>query len=228
VRRRLSEEAVLSSAERLFVRNGFHGTKVDDIAKDAGLTKGAVYFHFKDKSNVLLALLRRAEDRVLVPILSRMRSADLSATEKIVEYLHGWARIALEQRDTLFLPILMSFEFLGTGDPIERQIKGMYDRIYDSLTAVVEQGRADGEFHDNVSAGAHVAVLVAISDGMLLEWLRRSDRFDGGEVTRALRQVMLSGLLRREPKELLAAPHLPERAPAAGPAKRATRKVSAA
>lgn len=129
----------------------------------------------------------------------------------------------MEQRDTLFLPILMSFEFLGTGDPIERQIKGMYDRIYDALTVVVEQGRADGEFRDNLPAGSHVAVLVAISDGMLLEWLRRSDRFSGPDVTRALREVMLGGLLRREVADSLGAPRSRARGPSATATKRASR-----
>lgn len=201
VRRRQTEDAVLESAERLFVKNGFHGTKVDDIAKDAGLTKGAVYFHFKDKSDVLLALLRRAEDRVLYPILNRMATSGGSASDRIVEYLHSWARIALEQRNTMFLPILMSFEFLGTGDPIEREVTAMYDRIYSALDQVVQQGRAAGELKDDGPVAAQIAVLVAITDGMLLEWLRRSHRFDGADVTRALRGVVLGGLLAAKPQQ---------------------------
>lgn len=195
VRRRLSEDAVLESAERLFVRRGFHDTTVDDIAKAASLTKGAVYFHFRDKSDVLMALLRRAEDRVLYPILNRLRNSTGSASSKIVEYLHSWARIALEQRDTMFLPILMSFEFLGTGDPVELQIAGMYDRIYACLAEVIKQGRAAGELKDDGPIEADTAVLVAITDGMLLEWLRHSEKFDGVQVTRALRGLVLGGLL---------------------------------
>ncbi len=194
VRRRQTEDAVLESAERLFVTNGFHRTTVDDIAKDAGLTKGAVYFHFRDKIDVLMALLHRAEDRVLYPILNRMRNNDVSPTDRIVEYLHSWARVALEQRNTMFLPILMSFEFLGTNDPIEREIRGMYDRIYATLHDLIAQGRASGELNDTGPIDAHVAVLVAITDGMLLEWLRHSDKFDGSLVTSALRHVMLAGL----------------------------------
>lgn len=212
VRRRLSEDAVLESAERLFVKNGFHGTTVDDIARDAGLTKGAVYFHFRDKRDVLLALLKRAEDRVLYPILNRLRSTDAPASERVVEYLHSWARIALEQRNTMFLPILMSFEFLGTDDPIEREVSGMYDRIYATLSDVIRQGRESGELKDDGPVEAHVSVLVAMTDGMLLEWLRRSGKVNGADVTRALRRIMLGGLL----------------APAAPPAKAAARKTPAA
>lgn len=195
VRRRQSEDAVLSSAESLFVKNGFHRTTVDDIARMAGLTKGAVYFHFRDKSDVLMALLRRAEDRVLYPILNRLITKDTTATAKLVDFLHNWARIAVEQRNTMFLPILMSFEFLGTNDPIEKEISGMYDRIYEALSTIIAAGRQAGELSDVGSVESQTAVLVAITDGMLLEWLRRSDKLSGPDVTRALRAVVLHGLL---------------------------------
>ncbi len=48
-RRRNSIRQVLDAALGLFVRGGFDGTSMDDIAAGAGLTKGAVYFYFKDK-----------------------------------------------------------------------------------------------------------------------------------------------------------------------------------
>lgn len=198
VRRRQSEDAVLQSAESLFVKNGFHRTTVDDIARMAGLTKGAVYFHFKDKSDVLMALLRRAEDRVLYPILNRLTNMDTTTSAKLVDFLHNWARIAVEQRNTMFLPILMSFEFLGTNDPIEKEINGMYERIYEALSAMITAGRQAGELSSVGTVESQAAVLVAITDGMLLEWLRRSDKLSGPDVTRAVRTLILHGLLPSE------------------------------
>ena len=49
-RREQSTEQVLDSALNLFVSNGYGATSIDDIARRAGLTKGAVYFYFKGKS----------------------------------------------------------------------------------------------------------------------------------------------------------------------------------
>ncbi len=195
VRRQLTETAVLTSAETLFVQRGFHRTTVDDIAHAAGLTKGAVYVHFKDKRDVLLVLLRRAEDRVLFPILKRLENPQFDAVEKLVDYVHSWARVAIEQRNTMFLPILMSFEFLGTGDPIEKVTVDMYDRSYTILESVIEDGRKAGLIPRNGSAREHAAVLVAFMDGLLLEWLRRGSTLDGEEMTRVARRMILSGLV---------------------------------
>lgn len=199
VRRLQTETAVLASAESLFVQRGYHRTTVDEIAAKAGLTKGAVYVHFKDKQDVLLVLLRRAEDRVLVPILKDLEDPDFNPVQKLVNYVHNWARVAIEQRNTMFLPILMSFEFLGTDDPIERAITSMYDRTYEALAEVIEDGRKAGVIASDGDAREHAAVLVAFMDGLLLEWLRRGGTLDGEKMTRVSRQMILSGMILRHP-----------------------------
>jgi len=195
VRRLQSETAVLASAEHLFVHRGFHRTTVEDIAAAAGLTKGAVYVHFKDKRDVLRVLLRRAEDRVLFPILRRLQDPSISVTDKLVGYIHDWASVAIKQRETMFLPILMSFEFLGTKDPIEQYVDEMYRRTYDALGTVIEQGRQEGVLRSTGSGREYASVLIAFMDGLLLEWLRRDVILDGEHMTRVARTMMLEGLM---------------------------------
>ena len=57
-------DEVLDAAMALFIENGFAATRVDDIARRAGLSKGALYLYFPSKEAVLEALVRRA----IVPI----------------------------------------------------------------------------------------------------------------------------------------------------------------
>ncbi len=49
--------AILSSASRLFNEKGFHGTSIGDIQEDAGIQRGTLYFHFKSKEDLALAVL---------------------------------------------------------------------------------------------------------------------------------------------------------------------------
>jgi len=195
VRRLQTETAVLASAEALFVQHGYHRTTVDQIATKAGLTKGAVYVHFKDKQDVLLVLLRRAEERVLVPILEDLEDPASDPVQKLVNYVHNWAQVAITQYNTMFLPILMSFEFLGTDDPIEHAIARMYDRTYAALGKVIADGRKAGLIASDGDTREHAAVLVAFMDGLLLEWLRRGGSLDGEKMTRVSRRMILSGMV---------------------------------
>ncbi len=53
---------LLQAARRLFVAKGYRGTSINEIASEAGVTKGAVYFHFHSKEDILLGLVRHIFD----------------------------------------------------------------------------------------------------------------------------------------------------------------------
>lgn len=194
IRRNRSREAVLDAAEDLFVKQGYTSTTVDQIAKAAGLTKGAIYFHFEDKASVLLALIERAETRVIMPLLERL-SLDMDPADKLIEYVHYWARVELDLRKSMFLPILMSLEFVGAGDRIELRLQEMYEKIYAALVGIVKNGQRSGSIQSHAPPREQAAILIAMMDGMILEWLRRQDKINGPAVVRGLRGMLLHGLL---------------------------------
>lgn len=53
---------LLRAARKLFVAKGYRGTSINEIASEAGVTKGAIYFHFDSKEYILLELMRQIFD----------------------------------------------------------------------------------------------------------------------------------------------------------------------
>lgn len=194
VRRTRSHEAVLDAAEHLFVRKGFDSTTVDEVAAKAGLTKGAIYFHFADKLAMLMALIDRAERRVIDPLIEKLNEPG-KPSDKLVDYIHYWARVGIEQRETMFLPILASLEFANTGDQIEKRLNRMYERLYSALTKIIEQGHADGSIRKHAPARDQASILIAMNEGMLLEWLRRTQTINGPAIVRGMRKLLINGFI---------------------------------
>jgi AcrR family transcriptional regulator len=62
-RRERTYEELISAAEKLFVEQGFHATSVDEIAFEAGYTKGAVYSNFESKEDVFFAVYEQRAER---------------------------------------------------------------------------------------------------------------------------------------------------------------------
>jgi len=56
-------DQLLKAAQTLFIKKGYRATSTEAIARRAGLTKGALYFHFKSKEDILCELLKRAADQ---------------------------------------------------------------------------------------------------------------------------------------------------------------------
>lgn len=59
----ITKQKILGAAARRFATDGYHGATIDGIAREAGVTKGAVYHHFKDKKDLLMAANRSRQLR---------------------------------------------------------------------------------------------------------------------------------------------------------------------
>jgi AcrR family transcriptional regulator len=95
---------LLAAAERRFFVTGYHGTTLDDIADEAGFTKGAVYSTFKSKAGLFLALFDEVVDRRLNEI-----RALLAPHESGEARLAALAGQPADDRNAQFL--LLSIEF---------------------------------------------------------------------------------------------------------------------
>lgn len=96
--------ALLRSASKLFCRRGLEGTSIDDVAEDAGYTKGAFYANFKSKEELFLVMLDEKFARELERIdqaLAGTGDADEEARTAATEYIHfasdeEWPRLYFE------------------------------------------------------------------------------------------------------------------------------------
>lgn len=146
--RRRSEarpDEVLDAALALFIEKGFAATRVDDIAKRAGISKGAVYLYFASKEALLEGLVQRAIVPATDGALSMMGGLDGHPREVLTLFMHGLA--ANMQNPNFFaVPKIVMREAL-----VAPQIAAMYrarvlDRVIPILTGVIAKGIAEGQF----------------------------------------------------------------------------------
>ncbi|MCW5770014.1 MAG: TetR/AcrR family transcriptional regulator [Rhodospirillaceae bacterium] len=193
--REASVEGLLAAARSLFVSQGYRHTTVDEIAVAAHLTKGAVYFYFRNKEALLAALLDRVETVVVGRMTDRIAAAGPAASDRLVAFMHGQAQLGVESAEDVLLLILMSLEFAGKGGPIEARIRAIYERLYKAVESIIAAGKRRGEFRGDLRTREQAAIVMALHDGTFLEWYRRRAALDGPDLVRALRTSMLSGLL---------------------------------
>jgi AcrR family transcriptional regulator len=111
-----TKQRILDAAETLFSRNGFHGTSVSEITKKAMVNKAALYYHFKDKNDLILALFQKILDDFAD---SGVAQAERSAREMGVPENKRVIREEisfLEKRKDIFAVLLMeSFKSQDSG-----------------------------------------------------------------------------------------------------------------
>lgn len=126
-----------------FIARGYAATRLDDVAKRAGVAKGTIYLHFKDKESMFEELIRTA----IVPLISRI-TAPAPAGGSVRDMLEGFARTFIQEvattrrGDIVRLIVAEGPRFPGIADFYYREV---VSRGLAGLRALIEAGIARGE-----------------------------------------------------------------------------------
>jgi AcrR family transcriptional regulator len=135
-------EEILRAAEILFQKWGLKKTTVEDIAREAGKGKSSLYYYFKDKSEILSAVL----EEQLIRILRKAETAvdrEKTAKRKLFAYVGTTFK---EMRDTITLYDVMRGELKTDGELIGN-IRKKYDDLDEKkLREILEYGYKRKEF----------------------------------------------------------------------------------
>lgn len=132
-RRSRTRESVLSAAARVFADRGFHAATVDEVAEEAGVSKGAVYYSFPSKSELFVALL---EQRVQVWVAALNATPDdESLPEQAAHAASGF--FADLDADPWWTPLLL--EFLAYSARDERAHEVIRAEFFEALHAAVAE-----------------------------------------------------------------------------------------
>jgi len=140
-----TRKQILDASLHLFSRRGFARTTVRDIAREAGITDAAIYYHFQSKREVLEALV---EERGFVAGLQQLErvSADFPLRETLLWMTRGAINIMDENRDFLRLIIM---EGLGGDESALEQYRRLVDLWESALTTVLQRYTDKGELPGN-------------------------------------------------------------------------------
>jgi len=184
---------IVDAAARVFSRKGFSGARMDDIVKETGLSKGLLYWYFKGKDAIIVAIMRR----MIGPTLKR--AGDLATAKgSAVTRLLGFGEAAIKEVEIMqkVMPITFEFYSLAFRNRIVKKAFGEFFRVFiQSLRAIIEQGIADGEFRP-VDPDAASKALMAIFEGTLLLWVFDSTMVDPTNI-RAAVELFIQGIERR-------------------------------
>jgi AcrR family transcriptional regulator len=197
VQREASIERLTEAAARLFVSHGYRSTTLEQIAADAGYSKGVVYFHFKSKTALLMGLLDRVERHVVDEVIGRVDAAGPSAADQIVAFLHTQAELGVERSAEVLLLLIMSLEFGEREGEVTDRIAAIYQKLHDLTERTIDAGQKSGEFRTDLPSRELATMVMAIHDGTFLEWHRRKAHLNGRELVRAMRSLVLDGLAPR-------------------------------
>jgi AcrR family transcriptional regulator len=156
---------LLESAARGLSRYGYGNLVLEDVAREAGYTRGALYHQFKDKEDLALAVLRWADET-----WRREVGAPASREAEPVAALLAMARghAILCRRDIARVAMALRVEFSGRDHPIGRELERVQEGLVRRLARLIGAGRRDGSIPPGPPARAVALALIGGLEGAVI------------------------------------------------------------
>jgi len=153
---------ILEAALQCFAERGYHATKMDDLVAASGLSKGSLYWHFRSKQDVFLALF----DAFVERFFADWDSA-LAVDEPTLELLRRVAEVGIENLGSQ-RPLLQAWAEFFTHPAARERFALIYRRSRAKLVDVFERGIARGELRE-LPVDSMASTLIGVLEGLYLQ-----------------------------------------------------------
>lgn len=188
-------EQILKAAIACFARKGYHLTTMDDIVAESGLSKGSLYWHYKNKKDLFLSIMASYFEQIGAGLEAAVaRPADLTATAKLNRLAEAFLLALSPGTSDPILNVFIDFYAETRHDAeVNAFLRRVLTPYLEMLSAIIQQGIAAGEFKP-IDARHLAVALMAAYDGLYLYRMMLADQYDWRQVSQVFVNTLLHGL----------------------------------
>jgi AcrR family transcriptional regulator len=188
------KQRIVQESTKLFLRKGFHGTTIKDITSAVDLTKGAIYWYFKSKDELLETILEEWERTFLDGLIGSNNAVTGTFLEKFKQYHKYSTEFAVNHRELCVVWATLTAEVAGSGLKPESRFRNVLDRYIEFVRTLIERGKGEHSVKEDLDSYILANVVIGMHNGILLQWYTKQGDVDGPQLAKAFRSVLLSGI----------------------------------
>jgi len=183
---------IMASAAKVFDEKGFDKASIQDIADDAGIAKGTIYYYIEKKEDILVSILKFGKARLFSKIEKGMDKAE-TASKKIDLIIRNHMKTV-----KIVGPIIPFFAHsLASTDSATRDVMaGFREEYLHLLESIIEEGIKSGEFRQ-VDPGKAALGILSLVVGQLLQAKLFTGKLNAKEIADNTMDIALNGLRSR-------------------------------
>lgn len=192
-----TRQRILDAAEAVFIEIGVSKASLERIAAEAGVTRGAIYWHFANKQELLTAIFARVYD-LHVAVLARSFEDAADPLQVVLD----WALNVIELFGTdehtrmVYKIIVTRCEYLSEMQEAFTLQRSMHDTMVENFRRAFERAEQGGLLAEGWTAATASTTLHCFMSGLLDNWLRYDFNADVAKNLRAALQCLLASFRR--------------------------------
>ena len=168
-RKAFRPDEILEAALEEFTKNGYAGTRLDDVAARAGVTKGTIYVYFPNKEQLFYAIVRKFKPSLVEDVDQFVKISKTSVIEFLstfLKFLYREMQDDWKSREVFRLMIAEAERFPALAEEYHRTVIGP---LFEKLREAIKEGIARGEIRQ--SAAVEFPEIVIAPAALMHLWL---------------------------------------------------------
>jgi len=190
-------QRILDTALREFAAKGYHRAILDEIAARAGVSKGAVYWHFENKRALFLTVVQREIFRLTAYLKTVIADSDQSAIARLNAFIVASLTYYTDHPE--FCNLLKIFTSPGGPElnlDVEVMVSDDYRQLRAMVNTLIQEGVRRGEL-ESARVGVAAPMLVAVLDGLMFQWVLEPQAVPLRELASNVASAFLEGIVKR-------------------------------
>ncbi|MBC8421031.1 MAG: TetR/AcrR family transcriptional regulator [Proteobacteria bacterium] len=191
--REQTKSKIIQAALELFVRQGYHGTSINDITQKVRITKAAFYSHFDSKGQLLLRIISEYESRYIDQLIRAVNEYDGDPVTKLHKSISFSSEFAVKNPQLcLFLDYLTAE--LNADVDFFPHLKKVHDKYQLFIQEIIAEGIRQGLINEEHDPALTALTFIAVHHGVLHQWSLNRYHLNGKEYVRNFRRILMNGL----------------------------------
>jgi AcrR family transcriptional regulator len=180
---------ILKSAAAAFRRRGYHGASVDEIASALAMTKGNLYYYFRNKEEILYACHEYSLD-VMLGLLAEVQAQDIPPDQKLRRMMLSFVHLILDELQGTALTL----DLQALSPSLLNEVVAKRDLFDRGLRGFVQEGMDQGLFIDGDPKMITFALLGAVN--WIPRWFDPAGELTSEQIAQAFADYLVGGLMR--------------------------------
>ena len=136
------QEEIIDKAIRLIDQKGIQGLTIKNLAKETGVTEGAIYRHFENKKQIICSILDMFREKMKT-FQASTRSAEKSTYEKIQVTLNNLGKFF--EANPAIVSVIFAEEIFQNDNELSEKVAELIKENQEFMLALIQEGKANGE-----------------------------------------------------------------------------------
>lgn len=181
---------ILDAAIKVMAKHGYHGTRVSQIAREAGVADGTVYLYFDKKGDILISLFREMMVSFVNELKEHLHQYD-SFEEKLNFLVHHHLKTLGTDRDRA---MVIQIELRQCDSEMGKKIFAPIRKYFHVIEEVIAYGQKTGKVRRDLDAGLARKVVFGALDEVVTRWVMTREDYSLSALAKPVLDIVMNGI----------------------------------